>query len=132
MIVVDTNILAYLWIPGDGTADAEALLRVDEEWCAPILWRSELRNVMLGYVRRRAMTLATALKALAGAETQMAGREYFVPSDLVLRRAAASECSAYNCEFVVLAEQLGVPLATRDRRILTAFPAIAMEPRALL
>ena len=32
MIVVDSNVLVYLYLPGEYTADAEALLESDPEW----------------------------------------------------------------------------------------------------
>ena len=37
MIVVDTNVLAYLYLPGEHTATAEALLAHDADWAAPLL-----------------------------------------------------------------------------------------------
>ncbi len=46
MIVVDSNVLAYLYLPGEYTAAAEVLLEHDSDWAAPILWRSEFRNIL--------------------------------------------------------------------------------------
>ncbi len=123
MIVVDTNVLTYLWLPGPRTSAAEALLRKDPDWHAPLLWRSEFRNVVVGQVRRHRLGLGTAQRIVLEAESQMNGREYGVPSSEVLRRAAESGCSAYDCEFVVLAESLTVPLYTCDEEVLTAFPS---------
>ena len=45
MIVVDSNVLAYLYLPGEHTAEAEALLVREPDWAAPVLWRSEFRNI---------------------------------------------------------------------------------------
>ncbi len=39
----------------------------------------------------------------------------------MLRLAASSGCSAYDCEFVALAHELGVSLVTEDRRIRRSF-----------
>lgn len=125
MIVVDTNVLAYLWLPGDRTAQAERLLKSDPDWNAPVLWRSEFRNVLAGCLRRGDLTLETALQIADEAEGQMRGREFSVPSAQVLARVEASACSAYDCEFVVLAGELGVRLVTSDEKLIRSFPAIA-------
>jgi len=125
MIVVDTNVLAYLWLPGDRTAQAERLFRSDPDWNAPLLWRSEFRNVLAGCLRRGDVKLETALQIADEAEGQMRGREFSVPSAQILACVEASDCSAYDCEFVVLAEELGVPLVTADARLLRSFPAVA-------
>jgi predicted nucleic acid-binding protein len=125
MIVVDTNVLAYLWLPGARTGAAEALLRKDPDWHAPLLWRSEFRNVLVSQVRRRRLSLDAAGRIVTEAESQMNGREYTVPSSEVLRRATESGCSAYDCEFIVLAETLAVPLYTSDEEVLAAFTSVA-------
>jgi len=132
VIVVDTNVVVPLWIDSPATETSEALLTADAEWCVPLLWRSEFRNTLLGYVRRRALPLEAAAGLLAAAEEHLQAREFAVESVRVLRRAAASRCSAYDCEFVVLAEELGVPLVTHDREILDAFPRVAVSPRTFL
>lgn len=45
MIVVDTNVIVYLYMTGDYSAQAEQALLKDPLWVAPPLWRSEFRNV---------------------------------------------------------------------------------------
>jgi predicted nucleic acid-binding protein len=126
VIVVDTNVLAYLWLPGDMTPAAEQVLVHDVEWAAPLLWRSELRSVLMGAIRRGALSLPRALRIAASAEAHLEGREFAVESAHVLSLANRSGCSPYDCEFVALAEDIGVPLVTYDREILRAFPDVAV------
>jgi predicted nucleic acid-binding protein len=128
VIVVDTNAIAYLLLGGEGTAQARAAFLADADWVAPLLWRSEFRNVLAMHLRRGRLTLADALLAMREAETLLAGSEYLVESERVLGLAASSKCSAYDCEFVALAEQLGVPLVTSDEEVLAAFPKVAVSP----
>ena len=122
MIVVDTNVIAYLYLPTSYTADAERLLGSDPEWAAPILWRSELRNILAGYLRRGALTFEAARDIQAEAEGMLAGNEYEVDSASVLELVRDSDCSAYDCEFVALAMRLGTRVVTMDEKLLRAFP----------
>jgi predicted nucleic acid-binding protein len=48
-------------------------------------------------------------------------------SEQVLKLVATSRCSAYECEFVAIAQELNVPLITSDRKILTEFPNTALS-----
>lgn len=126
MIVVDTNLIAYLLIGGAETTEAENTFRKDPEWCAPVLWRSEFRNILAAYMRRGSLSREGALELSHEAEQLMAGGEYQVESTAVLNLVSLSRCSAYDCEFVALAQELGVPLVTSDRLILRQFPSSAV------
>lgn len=130
MIVADTNLLMYLYVEGQRTEESEAVLRRDPVWVVPLLWRSEFRNGLIGLVRTGALQLDDALVMSQEAERWLTGREYSVVSRQVLTMASQSGCSAYDCEFVVLAQDLEVPLVTNDRKILKAFPAVAVSPSA--
>ncbi len=46
MIVVDTNVVGYLFLSSEKSVLAERALEKDNEWATPILWRSEFRNVL--------------------------------------------------------------------------------------
>lgn len=128
MIVVDVNVIAYLLIDGEHTGDSEVLLAADPEWAAPLLWRSEWRNVLAGYLRRGELDRAGALERIETAERLVRGREYLVDNARVVDLVEASTCSAYDCEYVALAETLGVALVTNDARVLADFPERAMTP----
>lgn len=125
MIVVDTNILIYLYIQGEHTPAVENLLTVDCTWAAPILWRSEFRNVLALYMRKKIISVQQAISIIGQAEHLMAENEYQPSSEAVLELVSVSSCSAYDCEFVSLAQQFDVPLITQDKKILTEFPQYA-------
>ena len=126
MTVVDTNVVAYLWLPGDFTTAAERLLADDAEWAVPLLWRSEFRSVLAGAHKRRTLSLPRANEIAATAELQLRGREFSVDTAHVLSLARQSGCSTYDCEFVALAHDLGVRLVTNDTAVLRAFPDVAV------
>ncbi len=127
MIVVDSNIIAYLYIPGEFTEAAEKLLEREREWAAPILWRSEFRNILTGYLRRKTLTFDQTLLLQLEAESLLSGFEYEIDSRSVLELVRNSDCSAYDCEFIALAEKLNTKLFTMDRKLLKAFPKIAFS-----
>jgi predicted nucleic acid-binding protein len=52
MIVVDTNVIGYLFLSSEQSLFAERALKKDSEWAAPIIWRSELRNVLAQHMRK--------------------------------------------------------------------------------
>jgi len=132
VIVVDSNVLVYLYLPTELTPHAEKLLGIDPEWVAPRLWRSEMRKVLGVYIRQKAITLEQAYRIQTSAETLLADREFDIPSHEVLRLVSLSTCSAYDCEFVALARQLRTKLVTADQKVLKAFPETAVSLAAAI
>src|SRR5262245_36045955 len=129
MIVVDTMVLAHLVVRGDWTAESQAVRAIDPDWVAPILWRSEFRNVLTKLMRAREMTVPEATRHMISAEKVMRGLTLRIGSRQILALTASSSCTAYDCEFVALAKSRGVPLVTRDKEVLREFPETAQSAR---
>ena len=132
MIVVDTNIIVYLYLAGERSRQSEELLSHDSDWAAPLLWRSEFRNVLTHYLRKKLLTLHDIMLIIEEAESLMLGNEYEVSSAQIMPLADLSGCSAYDCEFVALAKSLNVPLVTADQKILREFPDTAKAAEIFL
>ena len=122
VIVVDFNVLAYLLIPGKFTEAAEQLLAEDSAWVVPRLWRSELSNILATYLRLNQIDLADAALIFQRATELVGAEEYEMETADVLRLNKESNCSAYDCEYVALAEFLDLVLVTADGKLAQAFP----------
>jgi len=122
MIVVDTNIIRYFFLKGEFTELAEKAFRRDPHWVAPLLWRSEFRNVLALCLRKGILSLEDATQIMLEAELLMKGNEYSVTSLDTFRLVSQSDCSAYDCEFVALARDLRIPMVTTDKQVLRDFP----------
>ena len=129
MIVVDTNVMVRFVVGGRQGADAARLFLKDPEWTAPAILMSELTNVLLGFVRRGSMTPDQAKAMCDDAATVLGSRVLSVPADRVMDIALECGLSAYDAEFVVVARQLGVRLATGDRAILSGAGDVAVGHR---
>ena len=132
MIVADSNLIAYLLIPGDKSELADAVLLKDADWAVPLICRSEIRNILTLYMRHEGMSLAQGRTTMEKAERLWNGREYAVPSDDVLELTYRHDVTAYDGEFVVLAKQLGIPLVTFDKAVLKTFPNVAITAEGFL
>lgn len=125
MIVVDTNIIAYFHIAGERSHQVERLFAMDSDWYAPVLWKSEFRNVLSHYLRRGLLKLDEILIIIQQAEKLLRDNEYEISSAHIMQLIHSSNCSAYDCEFVALAQYLDIPLLTADKQILREFPDTA-------
>jgi predicted nucleic acid-binding protein len=130
MIVADASLLAHLLIPSPNSAVAEDVYRKDPEWSAPVLWRSELRSVLLKHIRHSGMEIELANAVVAKALLVIRDRETVPPTPAVLEAAVSFNVSAYDAEYLVVARQLGVALLTFDRQLHQAAPNLAIAPSA--
>lgn len=127
MIVIDTNVMVYLLTDASRGEDAARLLADDPEWAAPPILLSELRNVMVGLLRRGQIQDQDAVDICEDAQEVLGDRVASVPAPPVLDTAIQSKMSAYDAEFVVLARRLRVPLVTADQAILDGAPDVAVS-----
>ena len=124
MIVVDTNVLVYRWLAEQKSGAIDPLIRLDPEWAAPLLWRSEFRNVAGGYIRAGRLDVNRAERAVEHAASSLIGGEHAVSDEIVFALLARSPCTAYDCEFAGLAATLGAVLVTEDKALIEAFPRL--------
>jgi predicted nucleic acid-binding protein len=126
VIVVDTNVIVHLVTGSPEFGEkAAALLRSDPDWAAPSILLSELRNVLIGFVRSGWVELSEAMAMQDDAVALLGDRITAVDGAAVLEVAAAMGLSAYDAEFVVTAKALRCEFRSLDQKILDAAPDLA-------
>ena len=123
MVVVDTNVLAYLLIEGDRTADAQALYAHDPDWRSEGFLLAEFSNLLATYARAGSLEAGEALGLLASAERTLTG-VVNLPHARALALAAEFGVSAYDARFLAVARQLGGRLVTEDAKLRRAAPSL--------
>lgn len=126
MVLVDTNIIAYLMIRGDRTAAAQQLYERDSDWCSEAFVMVEWSNVIATYVRTRALTQAQGTKLLAESQAHLSTLHSVVNTQ-ALNSAMQFGISAYDARFISLAKQLKMKLVTEDVKLRVAVPALTMS-----
>lgn len=132
MIVVDSNVIAYCWLNSPMTGLAQRVRVKDPDWQVPVLWRSEVRSILAGYLRDGSLSTAQARRVMRQVEEALAGCEHVVSSDAVLEVIETTRLSAYDAEFVALSKELSVPLVTEDKAVLKVFPEVALSMEGFL
>lgn len=127
MIVVDANVVAYLLIEGERTIQARDAWRADPDWHAPALLMHEFLNILTSYEREGGLSIPECLELLGHCRKLLHGREHEVSGELTLRLAAALSLSAYDAQYVALAETLDTALLTEDRALLDNAPRRALS-----
>lgn len=126
MVVVDTNVLAYLLIAGDRTKEAQALLSRDPDWRSEGFLLVEFSNLLATYERAGALGRSQSQGLLAAAESSMRGL-INVPHARALSVAAELSVSAYDARFIAAAQILGARLVTEDAKLRAAAPALTLS-----
>ena len=126
MIVVDTNVIAYLLIEGDRTADAQALRLADPDWRSEPFLLVEFSNLLATQVRAKALSAAQAKSLLDSAAQQVAAWVEVSHAE-ALAVALDRQVSAYDARFVACARRLDAPLVTEDSRLRAATPGLSMS-----
>ncbi len=126
MIVVDNDVISYFWLEARRTEAARRVRERDADWHAPRLWRSEFRNVLYQHMAHRELSLGDAQRIAETVEADLESTTYSVATADVLRLVDASGHSAYDCEYVALAQELDTPLVTGDNTVADLFPDTAV------
>lgn len=125
MIVVDVRVLfGFVVNRGAYHPLAVAARARDPDWQAPRLFRSEIRSIAAGDLRR-GEPLPNVLAAAANAQLAVVLHE--VSGQEVFAIVQESSLSAYVAEYVALARRLGVTLVTTDRQVLERYPDVAVR-----
>ena len=130
MIVVDTNVIAYVLIAGDKTALTQQVAKKDPDWKVPPLWRHEFLNVLATSTRAAVINAQQAealwhkgLDLLVRAEREADG----IAS---LKLAIEHAISSYDAQYIALAQSLETQCVTADKRMLKTFPGTAVSMKA--
>jgi predicted nucleic acid-binding protein len=75
-------------------------------------------------MRKNLLPFNDALEIMSESEKMLKGNEYSVNSITILDKVKSCNLSAYDIEFVALAEMLNTKLITLDKKILNEFPKI--------
>jgi|SRR6266513_553638 len=127
MVLVDTNVVAYLLIEGKQTAAAQQLRRRDSDWRSEAFLLVEFTNVLASSIATKRMTLSLAEELLARASALFDGKLGRISHASVLTTAARYRVSAYDARFLALADQLASRLVTEDAKLRTAAPALTQS-----
>lgn len=132
MIATDCTLIAQFFLTTPETELARQIALVDTTWLIPPLWRSELRSVLRKYLLHDDLSVEHCIKAMSAAEEMLSDGETEVLSADVMRIIQSSGCSAYDAEYVAIAQAFAVPLITSDKRLRGRFPNVALGPAEFL
>ena len=127
MLLVDTNIIAPLFVRSALSDAVQALHERDNVWQTEPLALIEFSNVLATYERARYVTAAMARECLGRAEAFLQPHLFSVTHEAALKVALRHRITAYDARSLALADQLGSRLITEDARLRAAAPALTQS-----
>ena len=127
MILVDTNVIAPLYVRSARSQAVVELFARDSVWRTEPLALIELSNVLINYERARYLTAAMARECLNRAAALLQPHLFRVTHEAALDTALRYRVTAYDGRFLALAQQLGRPLVTEDAKLRAAAPALTQS-----
>ena len=127
MIVVDTNIITYRFIEGDKTAKVIKFQQYDSDWVVPFFWRFEFLNVLSTLVKNNYISDKQSISIWRTAYRTLKARERLIDMEKVLLFSIQNQISAYDAQYIVLAQSLKIKCLTEDMKLLREFPDITIS-----
>lgn len=132
MIVADANLLINYARATPLASTARLVKARDSDWVSPGLWQAEVLNGLLVMHRAGLLDIDRAVLAYRNAAEATVSALHEIRDDAILSAARDTGLSAYDAHYVCMAQALGVPLVTEDKRILRACPDVARSMREFL
>jgi len=127
MLLVDTNIIAPLYVRSARSPAAAELFAHDPVWRTEPLALIELSNVLITYERARYITAAAARDCLNRAAAFLQPHLFRVSHQAALDAALRYGTTACDARFLALAQQLSMRLVTEDLKLRAAAPALTQS-----
>ncbi len=124
MVIVDTNVLAGLFIEAPFSADARALYAEDADWRSEPFALIEFTNVPATQIRARRLTAAAAQVLIDRAQAVFGNRMQEVDHGSALDMGTRQVVSAYHARFLCVALAFGSKLVTQDAALRRKAPGL--------
>ena len=115
-------------IRGEHSEAVDRLYAADPDWIAPRLWLDEFLNVLATSERNGKLSAAESDAILSDVTELMADSSYDVPAYRILSTARLSSCTAYDSQYLALAQDLGLQLYTFDCKLIERSDGLAIQP----
>jgi predicted nucleic acid-binding protein len=123
-LVVDASVAVKWFVQESDSETAHRILSAPVRLHAPALLRLELANGMWKNWRKKLVSVAQISETMASIDRTIgAWREIETLLDAALKLSVALDHVIYDCLYLALAQELGAPLVSVDKKLLAVAPA---------